>query len=349
MSPERPILGITMGDPCGIGPEIAVKALACEQVRSLCRPLLVGDASVLRDAAALSRLDLRVRSVTTEAQAGLDPAWIDVLEPEGCSVRARTYGQVSAEAGRAAVAAIEKAIELAMAGRIAATVTGPIHKEAIRAAGCPFPGHTEIFAHHTGTADYAMLLIYGDLRVIHVTTHVPLRQVSGLITEARVGKVIQLAHEACRRLGIERPRIGVAGLNPHAGDGGLFGDEEQREIAPAVRAARSCGIDAQGPIPPDTLFPKAVGGGFDVCVAMYHDQGHIPLKVAGFTWDRETNRWGSVKGVNITLGLPILRTSVDHGTAFDIAGQGIASPDSMILAIEYAVRLAKTNRDPDAP
>ena len=349
MKIQTPIIGITMGDPNGIGPEIAVKALSVGRLRSICRPLVIGDAAVIREAVAQSRLDLKVRSVATEAEAGLDPGVIDVLQPEGCVIKERTYGKVSAEAGHAAFAAIEKAIELTCAGRIAATVTGPIHKEAIRAAGHPFPGHTEIFAHYTGTADYAMLLIYGDLRVIHVTTHVSLRQVSDLITRSRVLKVIQLAHEACKRLGIERPRIGVAGLNPHASDGGLFGDEEQKEIAPAVQAARAQGIDAQGPIPPDTLFPKAVGGGFDVCVAMYHDQGHIPLKVAGFTWDREKNRWGSVKGVNITLGLPIVRTSVDHGTAFDIAGQGIASPDSMILAIEYAVRLAEANRGPKTP
>lgn len=349
MSPKRPIIGITMGDPFGIGPEIAVKALSVGRLRANCRPLLIGDVAVIREAAALTGLDLQVWSVPDEAEAGLEPGVIDVLQPEGGCVRTRTYGRVCAEAGHAAFVAIEKAIELAMAGRIAATVTGPIHKEAIRAAGHPFPGHTEIYAQYTGTADYAMLLVYGDLRVIHVTTHVPLRKVSGLIAKARVLKVIELAHEACQRLGIERPRVGVAGLNPHASDGGLFGDEEQKEIAPAVQAARSCGIDAQGPIPPDTLFPKAVGGGFDVVVAMYHDQGHIPLKVAGFTWDLEKNRWGSVKGVNITLGLPIIRTSVDHGTAFDIAGQGIASADSMILAIEYAVRLAMTNRGPHTP
>ncbi len=329
MSALKPVIGITMGDPSGIGPEIAVKALSCEKVREWCRPLLVGDARAIARAAA---------------DAGLDPRTIDMLEPEGCCVQGQTYGKVSAEAGHAAFLAIEKAIKMALAGQIAAVVTGPIHKEAIRAAGHPFPGHTEIFAHYTGVKDYAMLLVYGDLRVIHVTTHVSLSQVPSLVTKARVLKVIELAHEACRGLGMEKPRIGVAGLNPHASDGGLFGSEEQQQIAPAVEAARALGILAEGPIPPDTLFPKAVGGWFDVCVAMYHDQGHIPLKVMGFTWDRLNNRWSSVNGVNITLGLPIIRTSVDHGTAFDIAGKGIASPDSMIHAIEYAARLvmAKT-------
>jgi 4-hydroxythreonine-4-phosphate dehydrogenase len=361
MNEKTPIIGITMGDPGGIGPEIAVKGvagilparvegvspshLACRCSSGLCRPLLIGDIAVIEEAMTLAGLDLEVRVVPAETVAARDfatsPGVIDVLQPEGCCVKERTWGRVSAEAGHAAFVAIEKAIELAMAGQIDATVTGPIHKEAINAAGHAFPGHTEIFARYTGTEDYAMLLVYGDLRVIHVTTHVPLSQVSGLITTARVLKVIELAHEACRGLGMEQPRIGVAGLNPHAGDGGLFGPEDQQQIAPAVEEARARGICAEGPIPPDTLFPKAIGGWFDVCVAMYHDQGHIPLKVVGFTWDRKNHRWDSVNGVNITLGLPIIRTSVDHGTALDIAGKGIASPDSMIGAIEYAVKLAK--------
>ncbi len=345
MNQKTPIIGITMGDPCGIGPEIAVKALAREQWRSLCRPVLLGDISIITKAIAAAKLDVKVRPVEPDTVAAPDfasaPGVIDVLQPEGCCVKKRIWGKVSPEAGHAAFVAIEKAIELAMAGHLDATVTGPIHKAAINAAGHAFPGHTEIFARYTGTTDYAMLLVYGDLRVIHATTHVPLSQVSGLITTARVLKVIELAHEACRGLGMEQPRIGVAGLNPHAGDGGLFGSEDQQQIAPAVEEARSRGICAEGPIPPDTLFPKAIGGWFDVCVAMYHDQGHIPLKVVGFTWNRQKNCWDSVNGVNITLGLPIIRTSVDHGTAFDIAGKGIASPDSMIHAIEYAIKLAK--------
>jgi 4-hydroxythreonine-4-phosphate dehydrogenase len=186
-----------------------------------------------------------------------------------------------------------------------------------------------------------MLLVYGDLRVVHVTTHMPLRQVSESITKTRVLNVIKLADDASRKIGICDPRIGVAGLNPHASDGGLFGREEREQIAPAVEAARAAGIQVEGPLPPDTLFPQAIGGIFDVCVAMYHDQGHIPLKMVGFHWDRENARWASVNGINITLGLPIIRTSVDHGTALDIAGKGVASPDSMIHAIEYAAMLAR--------
>lgn len=344
MKNTRPILGITMGDPFGVGPEIAVKALAKNDIYSLCRSLLIGDAEVIRRAISLIGLGLKVRSVQSETEAGFKAGQIDVLQPADCRVTELRYGTVSAAAGHAAFVAIEKAIELARNGRIHAAVTSPINKEAINLAGHDFPGHTEIFAHYTGIKDYAMLLIYGDLRVIHVTTHIPLQQVSSMITQVRVLKVIELAHDACQKFGITHPRIGVAGLNPHAGDGGLFGQEEQKHIAPAVEAARSAGINVEGPIPPDTLFPKAIGGLYDICVAMYHDQGHIPLKVTGFIWDQKNQRWKSVNGVNITLGLPIIRTSVDHGTAFDIAGKGIASPDSMINAIEYAVKLANANK-----
>ncbi len=362
MKDTRPILGITMGDPHGIGPEVAVKALSNKDVYSLCRPLLIGDANVFKQAITFTRpgvagrsgtgLELKVRPVQSETDAdpstllrtSFEPGQIDVLQPQGGCVQELKYGTISAQAGQAAFAAIEKAIELALGGRIDAVVTGPINKEAIRSAGHNFPGHTEIFAHYTATSDYAMLLIHGDLRVVHVTTHIPIQQVSQAINQARILKVIKLAHDACQKLGIIHPRIGVAGLNPHAGEGGLFGQEEHEHIAPAIEAARSIGINAEGPIPPDTLFPKAIGGWFDVCVAMYHDQGHIPLKVMGFIWDKENKRLSSVNGVNITLGLPIIRTSVDHGTAFDIAGRGIASPDSMISAITYAVILANSNK-----
>ncbi|MBN2180574.1 MAG: 4-hydroxythreonine-4-phosphate dehydrogenase PdxA [Sedimentisphaerales bacterium] len=343
MKNSRPVIGITMGDPFGVGPEIAVKSLADKSVYSMCKPLLIGDANVFQNVVTLTGLELKIQSVRSEAEADFKSGQIDVLQPPECLVRELRYGTVSAVAGHAAFIAIEKAIELAKSEKIAAAVTGPINKEAINAAGHNFPGHTEIFARYTETEDYAMLLVYGDLRVIHVTTHIPFKLVAGMITKGRVLKVIELAHETCLKLGIKQPRIGVAGLNPHAGDGGLFGTEEQEHIAPAIEDARSAGIDAEGPVPPDTLFPKAISGLFDICVAMYHDQGHIPLKLTGFIWDRENKRWRSVNGVNITLGLPIIRTSVDHGTAFDIAGKGIASPDSMINAIEYAVKLASSS------
>jgi 4-hydroxythreonine-4-phosphate dehydrogenase len=330
-----------MGDPAGIGPEIAAKVLAHGKIHHICRPLIIGDAGAMRQGTEVAGVDLCVRPVAQVEEATFQPDGMDVLDLRNVDAVHLRPGKVCASAGNAAFEAIEKAIELALEKRIDATVTGPIHKEALNAAGHAYAGHTEIFAQYTRTKDYAMLLIYGDLRVIHVTTHIPLRQVSDSVTKARVLKVIELAHGACRKLGIRDPRIGVAGLNPHASDGGLFGREEQEQIVPAVEAARSAGIKAEGPIPPDTLFPRALGGCFDVCVAMYHDQGHIPLKMVGFRWDQERSRWESVSGVNITLGLPIIRTSVDHGTAFDIAGKGMAAADSMIHAIKYAVTLAR--------
>ena len=344
MKNNRPIIGITMGDPFGVGPEIAVKTLADKNIYLLCRPLLIGNVKVFQEAVALTELELKVQSIQNEAEADFKQGQIDVLQPADCLVEELQYGTVSAKAGHAAFTAIEKAIELAKSEKIHAAVTSPINKEAINAAGHNFPGHTEIFADYTETKDYAMLLIYGDLRVIHVTTHIPIEQVGRMVTKERVLKVIELAHEACLKLGLKHPRIGVAGLNPHAGDGGLFGQQEQQHITPAIEAAVSAGINAEGPVPADTLFPKAIGGLYDICVAMYHDQGHIPLKLTGFIWDRENKRWHSVNGVNITLGLPIIRTSVDHGTAFDIAGKGIASPDSLINAIEYAIKLANANK-----
>lgn len=344
MKNNRPIIGITMGDPAGIGPEIAIKTLAEKNIYSICRPLLIGNAGVFQEAANLTGLDFTIELAQNEAETDFMPGKIDVLQPKDCNIEQPRYGTVSGEAGHAAFVAIEMAIELAKNGKIHAVVTGPINKEALNAAGHNFPGHTEIFADYTGTQDYAMLLIYGNLRVIHVTTHIPLEQVGRMVSKERVLKVIELANEACLKLGLKHPRIGVAGLNPHAGDGGLFGRQEQQHITPAVEAAKTAGINAEGPIPADTLFPKAIGGLYDICVVMYHDQGHIPLKLTGFIWDKEKKRWHSVNGVNITLGLPIIRTSVDHGTAFDIAGKGIASPDSLINAIEYAVTLANANK-----
>jgi 4-hydroxythreonine-4-phosphate dehydrogenase len=248
-------------------------------------------------------------------------------------------GVISAEAGNAAFVAVKTMIELALAKKIDATVTAPIHKEALVRAGHHFPGHTEIFAHFTGTRDFTMMLAAENLRVVHVSTHVSLRQACDAVTKDRVLKVITLANEACRRLGIAKPHIGVAGLNPHASDGGLFGSEEQEHIIPAIHAARAAGINADGPHPPDTFFAKANSGAYDICVAMYHDQGHIPVKCRGFHFDVATGAWDSVNGINVSLGLPIIRTSVDHGTAFDQAGKGTASDASLLDAIEYAAKL----------
>ena len=247
-------------------------------------------------------------------------------------------------AGNAAFEAVKKVIHFAMEKKIDATVTGPINKEAIHAAGHFFSGHTEIYAHYTGTKKYAMMLIEGNLRVVHVTTHVSMRQACDLIKKDRVMDVIQLADNACRKLGILNPKIGVAGLNPHASDGGLFGREEEKEITPAIREAKRNGIDVDGPISGDTLFSKARGGQYDIVIAMYHDQGHIPLKLLGFNWNEQLKKWDSVKGTNITLGLPIVRVSVDHGTAFDQAGNGTANEESLLNAIEHASMIALNNK-----
>jgi 4-hydroxythreonine-4-phosphate dehydrogenase len=265
---------------------------------------------------------------------------MDVLQLEGIDVGGISIGKVSAAAGNAAFAAVKKVIELAMAKEIDATVTAPIHKEALVRAGHHFPGHTEIFAHFTGTRDFTMMLAAQDFRVVHVSTHMSLRDACNAVTEERVLKVIRLGHEGCRRLGIAKPYIGVAGLNPHASDGGLFGTEEQEHIIPAIRAARAVGINVDGPHPPDTFFAKAASGVYDICVAMYHDQGHIPVKIRGFHFDRATQQWDSVNGINVSLGMPIIRASVDHGTAFDQAGKGTASDASLLDAIEYATKMA---------
>jgi 4-hydroxythreonine-4-phosphate dehydrogenase len=340
----KPIIGISMGDPAGIGPEIIAKAMAREHVHNLCRPIVIGDASVMRKATRYAAAPLTVRPLSRVRDARFDADCIDVLDLHNVDLSRLELGKVSAMAGNAAFEAVREMIKLAMSHEIDATVTAPIHKEALVAAGHHFPGHTEIFAHFTDTSDFTMMLAAETLRVVHVSTHVSLRQACDAVTKERVAKVIDLAHDACRSLGIERPRIGVAGLNPHASDGGLFGDEERRHIIPAIEAARSRGINVEGPHPPDTFFAKAVGGAYDICVAMYHDQGHIPVKIRGFKFDPRANAWTSVNGINVSLGLPIIRTSVDHGTAFDQAGKGTASDASLLDAIEYAARLAGPSR-----
>ena len=237
--------------------------------------------------------------------------------------------------------AIRIAIELALEGKIDGTVTGPIHKESIHKGGCPFSGHTEIYAHYTGTKNYAMLLVHDPLRVIHVSTHVSLRLACDLVKKERIVAVIHLLDTACRQFGVTKPRIGVAGLNPHCGEGGLFGQEDMEEILPAVEDAVRLGKKVEGPIPADTVFSKMKGGMYDAVVVMYHNQGHIPMKLLGFQYDEKIGAWGAMSGVNVTLGLPIVRTSVDHGTAFGKAGEGRANPQSMIEAIRMAALLSR--------
>ena len=336
----RPLLAITMGDPAGIGPEIVVRALSSPATYEKCRPIVTGDAQMIRRAVALLGLDLRVNAVAAVGQARCEHGTIDVYDLPCIDLDQFEYGRVSAQCGHAAFIAIKKAIDLAMADEVDGTVTAPLNKEALHLAGHHFDGHTEMYATFTHTKKYAMLLADEFLRVIHVSTHVPLRKACDLVKSARIIEVTELIDDACRQLGISHPRIGIAGLNPHSSDNGLFGDEEAKEIIPAVEELQHRGFDVVGPVPPDTLFAKAKCGQFDGCVAMYHDQGHIPFKLVGFNWNKETGKMDSVKGVNITLGLPIIRVSVDHGTAFDVAGRGIASEDALLLSIDYATKMA---------
>jgi 4-phospho-D-threonate 3-dehydrogenase / 4-phospho-D-erythronate 3-dehydrogenase len=337
--PPMPILAITMGDPAGIGPEIAAKVFANPYTYSICRPVLIGHIPIIERIYNLKNVNVYIYKIDSISQAKFQNGTIDVFEIGGNSSENIRLGEVSAEAGDFAFRAIKVAIDLALQKQVHGTVTGPINKESLHKAGYHFSGHTEIYAHFTNTSKYAMLLADENIRVVHVTTHVPLRKACDLITKDRVLDVIHLLDSGLKKLGISSPNIGVAGLNPHSGDGGLFGTEEIEEIFPAIEEARKAGIKVEGPVPPDSLFSLAKGGKFDGCVAMYHDQGHIPIKLLGFDWDPDKKAMKSVRGVNITLGLPIIRTSVDHGTAFEIAGKGIASPDALISAIEYAVKL----------
>ena len=334
-SAERPILAITMGDPAGIGPEIVLKALAHDEVHGACRPVVVGDRRILDRAAGWVGGCPRYELVSSPGDGLFERRALALLDlgnadPDDCPP-----GHVSAAAGRAAVEYVQTACDLAMAGDADAVVTAPLNKEAMRLAGYGYAGHTELLAERTGAQRVGMLLSSSRLRVIHVSTHVPLEEAIHRVTKARVHETIEAAHEACRALGIAQPRIAVAGLNPHAGEAGMFGDQEQREIMPAVALARERGMDVSPPQPPDTVFLRAVKGEYDIVVAMYHDQGHIPMKLLAFD-----------SGVNVTIGLPIIRTSVDHGTAFDIVGTGAAKEDSLLAAIDLAVRMVAARREP---
>jgi len=336
-----PVLAITMGDPASIGPEIGVKALLQEKIHAICRPLLVGDAAVFQQIIDKLQLKAKLNPVHNVADAKFEIGTIDIYDLNITDISKLEFGKIDAMCGEASFQAVKKAIELAMAGEVDGTVTGPINKKSINEAGHHYAGHTEIYAHYTGTKKYAMLLVEDHINVIHVSTHVSLRQACDLVKKERIIQVIELIVDGLKRLGKTNLKIGVAGLNPHSGDNGLFGTEDMEEIMPAVEEAKKLGYDVEGPVPPDTLFAKAATGAYGGVVAMYHDQGHIPFKLAGFKWNAEKQQMDSVKGVNITLGLPIIRTSVDHGTAFEIAGKGIASADAMVLAIESAVQLAK--------
>ena len=326
----KPLIAITMGDPAGIGAEISLKALLDPAIYAMCRPLVVGTLAVLEQARDVPRSDQRLRAVASPDEGRYVPGTVDVLDLSAEHQGPFPLGIAAKDNGAAAVAYVEKAIALAVAGDVDAIATAPLNKEAMRAAGFPYDGHTELLAVKTGTKVYTMMLASGDFRVFHVSTHVSLRGAIERAKKARVFQVIELAYREILRMGVTEPRLAVAGLNPHAGEHGLFGDEEIHEIGPAVEEARARGWNVSGPISPDTVFARAKRGDFDGVVAMYHDQGHIPFKMTEFEL-----------GVNVTVGLPIIRTSVDHGTAYDIAGKGVADPKNMVQAIALAADMAR--------
>lgn len=341
-------IAISMGDAAGIGPEITVKALNNPQIYERCIPIVVGDRAPLEDAIRFTQSGLQLRTVEHPSEALGEYGTIEMIDLNLLKKGDWQYKTVCASSGEAAFQYIVRSISLAMERAVSAVVTGPINKEAINLAGHHYSGHTEIFADYTHTRDYGMLLTSDSLRVIHVSTHVSMREACQLIGKhpERVESVIRLAHEGMLQLGIERPRIGVAGLNAHCSENGLFGDEEEQSIIPAIEACRREGLNVEGPVPPDTIFVKAIAGKYDVVVAMYHDQGHIPLKLVGFKIDPATGKYSSMAGVNVTIGLPIIRTSVDHGTAFGKAGEGRANEESLIDSIQTAIVMAR-NRFPE--
>lgn len=355
----KPLVGITMGDPFGNGPEITVKALSDEKLYERCRPLVVGDASSMKYALKVAKkvdgVDLHLNVVDRPEEGKYTFGTIDLLDlslvpeteiPDTSDLESPKPFKIGACAlgGEAAFQYVVKVIDLAMKGEIDATVTNALSKEAINMAGHHFAGHTEIYASYTGTKKYTMMLAHGDLRVVHVSTHVSLREACDRVKKDRVLDVIRIANEGCKALGIKEPKIGVAGLNPHSGENGMFGWEEVEEIHPAIEEAMKEGIliPDKRSTPPDTIFSKAAGGWYDIVVAMYHDQGHIPLKLKGFVYNREEQRWEAVEGVNVTLGLPIIRASVDHGTGIDLAGSGRSSEVSLVNAIDYAVQMVRS-------
>ena len=329
-----PLLGITIGDVAGIGPEITAKTLLRHaELRAISRPVAIGDAGALaRAVTSIGGDPSVVRTVASPSHASNNPELVEVVQ-EGHSVAHVVPGHLSAEAGDAAARYVIRACALARAGEIAGIVTAPLNKEAMQAGGHHWPGHTELLAHEFGVARYSLVLSAKELCIFHVSTHVSLRQAIDALTQARVVEVIRLAHRFARAAGSSHAKIGVAGLNPHAGENGLFGTEDVEVIAPAVRAARAEGIDVEGPLPADALIPAAVRGKYQFVVACYHDQGHAPFKAV----------YGD-EGVNITVGLPVVRVSVDHGTAFDIAGKGIAREASLVLAVQRAAALAPSWR-----
>lgn len=328
----KPAIAITMGDPCGIGPEVVVKALADPRVYAACRPVVIGNAYAMQQAVKVAGQPLAVRETADPTAAGLDPAVVEVVDIHNLNPAAITVGQLSVPCGQAAMEWVTKAGQLALAGVVDGIATAPLNKEAASLAGFQSIGHTELLQELAGIKTIATMLLSKNLRVVHLTTHRSLRIACDYVKKERILEFLQLTHDSFVRWGFPQPRLAAAGLNPHNSDGGLLGNEESEEIAPAVAAARERGIDVVGPIPADSVFHQAIQGRYDAVLAMFHDQGHIPVKVYGFE-----------ESVTANLGLPFVRTSVDHGTAFDIAGQGLAQHISMLESIRLAVALAKGN------
>ncbi len=320
-----------MGDPAGIGPEVTLKSLAEKEIQRACSPLVIGDGKVIARALEVTGMPLSLHSVKKIEGADFPRGKVGLLDLDNVNVERLQMGKISSPSGRAAYEYIEKAVELAGKGFLSAITTAPLNKAALHKAGINYPGHTEILAKLTGTRQYAMMLVGGNLRIVLLTIHLPLKKALRFLSRERILEKIKLTDKALKKsFAIEKPSIAVAGLNPHGGEGGLFGEEEEKRIRPAVEEAGRKGIKVEGPLPPDTVFRRAKEGEFDAVIAMYHDQGLIPLKMIAFH-----------EGVNLTIGLPIIRTSPDHGTAFDIAGKGIADPGSMTEAIKLAARLAR--------
>jgi 4-hydroxythreonine-4-phosphate dehydrogenase len=327
---RKPVVAVTMGDPCGIGPEVIAKALASPDVYENCRPLIIGNGWCMERALELVGSDLKLHQTTTPLESNGVAGTVELLDPGNLNVEDVTVGQISPVCGKAAMEWVASAGKLAMTGEVDAIATAPVNKEAASLGGYSAIGHTELFQEMAGSPTVATMLMSGSLRVVHLTTHRSLRRALDYVTKDRILSFLQLTHETFGRWGMPNPRIGVAALNPHGSDGGLLGPEEGEEIGPAVEAAKAAGVNATGPVPADSVFHQAISGRYDVVLAMFHDQGHIPVKVHGFE-----------RSITANLGLPFIRTSVDHGTAFDIAGQGVADHLSMIEAIKLAQTFAR--------
>ena len=336
----KPKIAITLGDPAGIGSEITAKLITYENITDFCVPVIIGDAKVVQQGLNIAKSDMKC-NIVSNLDGELEPGKSYVYDLDNINLSDYSFSEVSAKTGKVSGEFIETAINFAKSGKIDAIVTNPIHKESFTLGGYGkrYAGHTEMLADMTNTKRYCMMLAHGGLRVCHVTTHVSLLDaLKKYITTERIIDVIRLSDEMCRNIGIMNPLVGVAGINPHAGEHGKFGDEEERIIIPAIKSVIEDGIRVEGPVPADTLFSKAKGGWYDVVVVMYHDQGHIPAKLNGFIYDHNTQQW-NMRGVNVTLGLPIIRTSVDHGTAFGKAGKGKADYGSLLDAVKFAVDL----------